>query len=84
MVFEKLVDVFKRVMPQMDASKITLESKLSTDLGVDSLNLMLLAITVEDEFKIRFESEASFETVQDIVDYVEAHRAQAYEDRTDT
>ena len=32
-----------------------------------------LAITVEDEFKIRFSSDAKLETVKDIVDYVEAN-----------
>ena len=35
--------------------------------------MMLLAITVEDEFKIRFSSDAKLETVKDIVDYVEAN-----------
>ena len=49
-----------------------MDSVLATDLGVDSLNMMLLAITVEDEFKIRFNSDAKLETVKDIVDYVEA------------
>lgn len=51
MVFEKLKDIFARVMPQCDPSTITMDSVLTTDLGVDSLNMMLLAITVEDEFK---------------------------------
>ena len=57
MVFEKLKEIFGRVMPQCDPSTITMDSVLTTDLGVDSLNMMLLAITVEDEFKIRFSSE---------------------------
>ena len=35
--------------------------------------MILLAITVEDEFKIRFNSDAKLETVKDIVDYVEAN-----------
>lgn len=73
MVFEKLKEIFTKVMPQTDASKITLDSSLTGDLGVDSLNMMLLAITVEDEFKIQFDSEAKLSTVKDIVDYVEAH-----------
>lgn len=73
MVFEKLKDIFARVMPQCDQSTITMDSVLTTDLGVDSLNMMLLAITVEDEFKIRFSSDAKLETVKDIVDYVEAN-----------
>ena len=73
MVFEKLKDIFARVMPQCDPSTITMDSVLTTDLGVDSLNMMLLAITVEDEFKIRFSSDAKLETVKDIVDYIEAN-----------
>ena len=73
MVFEKLKEIFGRVMPQCDTSTITMDSVLTTDLGVDSLNMMLLAITVEDEFKIRFSSDAKLETVKDIVDYVEAN-----------
>lgn len=73
MVFEKLKEIFGRVMPQCDPETITMDSVLATDLGVDSLNMMLLAITVEDEFKIRFSSDARLETVKDIVDYVEAN-----------
>ena len=76
MVFEKLKEIFGRVMPQCDPSTITMDSVLTTDLGVDSLNMMLLAITVEDEFKIRFSSDAKLETVKDIVDYVEANAKQ--------
>ena len=71
MVFEKLKEIFGRVMPQCDPATITMDSVLATDLGVDSLNMMLLAITVE--FKIRFSSDAKLETVKDIVDYVEAN-----------
>ena len=73
MVFEKLKEIFGRVMPRCDPATIKMDSVLATDLGVDSLNMMLLAITVEDEFKIRFNSDAKLETVKDIVDYVEAN-----------
>lgn len=74
MIYDQLLDIFKRVMPQMDVAKVSMESKLATDLGVDSLNLMLLAITVEDEFKMRFDADAKFDTVSDIVKYVEEHK----------
>lgn len=73
MIYEKLLDIIKRVMPQTDTSKITMESSLTTDLGVDSLNMMLLAITVEDEFNFRFETTSGLNTVKDICDYVETH-----------
>ena len=66
MVFEKLKEIFGRVMPQCDPATIKMDSVLATDLGVDSLNMMLLAITVEDEFKIRFSSDAKLETVNEV------------------
>ena len=46
MVFEKLKEIFGRVMPQCDPATIKMDSVLATDLGVDSLNMMLLAISV--------------------------------------
>lgn len=73
MIYEKLLEIIERVMPQTDTSKITMDSTLTGDLGVDSLNMMLLAITVEDEFNFRFETTSGLNTVKDICDYVEKH-----------
>ena len=75
MIFEKLVKIFERVMPQVNTKDIVMESKLAEDIGVDSLNMLLLAITVEEEFGICFEQDAKFETVKDICDYVELKAA---------
>lgn len=74
MVFDKLMDILQRVMPQVDTSKVTMGSVLTTDLGVDSLNMMLLAITVEEEFGIEFESNAKISTVGDICEYVQKRK----------
>ncbi|MDO5127902.1 MAG: phosphopantetheine-binding protein [Eubacteriales bacterium] len=71
MIFDELVEIFKRVMPQMDASKLKPESVLTTDIGIDSLNMMLLAITVEDQFGIKFEAGVKLDTVSDIMEYIE-------------
>ena len=73
MIFDKLIEILKRIMPQVDTSKITQESVLTTDVGIDSLNLMLLAITVEDEFNIQFDSTNELKTVGDICNFVETH-----------
>ena len=73
MIFDKLIEILKRIMPQVDTSKITKESVLTTDVGIDSLNLMLLAITVEDEFNIHFDSTNELKTVGDICIFVETH-----------
>lgn len=71
MIFEKLVNIFERIMPQVNTNEIKMESILTSDLGVDSLNMLILAISVEEEFGIRFEQDAKLETVKDICDYVE-------------
>ncbi len=70
MIFDKLVEIFERVMPQVNTADITMDSALASDLGVDSLNMMLLAISVEDAFNISFETGAKLDTVKDICDYV--------------
>ncbi len=71
MVFDKLLNIFERVMPQIKTSDISMDSALASDLGVDSLNMLLLAISVEEEFGIKFEPNAKLDTVSDICQYVE-------------
>lgn len=70
MVFDKLMTILQRVKPNVDISKITMDSRLITDLGIDSLSMMLLAISVEDEFGIEFGDNTNFNTVKEICDYV--------------
>lgn len=68
---EKLIEILKNAMPDKDISGVTRESKLLENLGLDSLNMMLLAIVVEDAFQIRFEAGFHPVTVGDLCDYVE-------------
>ncbi len=72
MVFDKLIAILQRVKPNVDSSSVTMDSRLITDLGIDSLSMMLLAISVEDEFGIEFGDDVNFTTVKEICDYVEA------------
>ena len=75
MIFEKLKKIFERVMPQVDTADIKPETVLTSDIGVDSLNMLLLAVSVEEEFDIKFEPSAKIDTVKDICDYVEGQLA---------
>lgn len=72
MVFDKLVEILLRVKPNIDKNLVTMDADLVMDLGIDSLSMMLLAISVEDEFNIRFDDNPNFKTVKEICDYVEA------------
>ncbi len=55
---------------------ITLESRLTEDLAISSLNLIEAVVHVEDTFGVRIEDEQvqGFTTVGDVVAFIEAHR----------
>ena len=56
-----------------DESKITLDSSIKGDLGTDSLDILQLLMTLEEEKGIMIPDEelVNFEKVSDIVAYLE-------------
>ncbi len=61
---------------RIDESRITLESGIQSDLGADSLDILQLLMTIEDEHGIVIPDEAlaSFKTVGDVVAHLEAQQ----------
>lgn len=59
-----------------DTSKITLDTNVATDLGADSLDLVEILMSLEDEFGVSIPDEqiAEIKTVRQIVDFVEANK----------
>lgn len=70
MVYDKLLEIFENVIPEVDTAEISEESTLFEDLGLNSLTMMLLAVSVEDEFNIKFEDVEELETVGDVCRYI--------------
>ena len=72
MIFEK---VQRALAEQFEVSPdtITLDTNLIDDLGADSLDVVELIMSIEDEFGVSISDEeaANLVTVQRIVDYVE-------------
>ena len=54
-----------------------MEANIKNDLGMDSLDAMELAMALEEAFSISIEEESlsTFETVKDIVTYIDEHVA---------
>ena len=72
MVFEK---VKKIIADQLDieADGITYESNLADDFGADSLDLVDISMSIEDEFGVEFPEDAleNISTVADLVKFIE-------------
>lgn len=70
-MLERLKAVLKKVMPDVDTSSVTEDSNLIEDLEFDSLGIMMLAMALEDEFNFHFDGPVSFNTVGDVIKFIE-------------
>lgn len=62
---------------RLDPSKVQPASRIKEDLGADSLNILQLLMKIEDDYGIVIPDEklATFDTVQDVVAYLDAQKA---------
>lgn len=68
-MLERLKKLIKQNMPDSDAEHATESTKL-VDLGIDSIGMMMLSMSMEEEFGVEFTDAISFETVKDVLDYL--------------
>jgi len=73
MVFEKIRESLSTQF-EVDPEKITRETDVMNDLGADSLDLVELIMTLEDEYGITVTDESVYEhkTVGEISDFIES------------
>ena len=74
MVFEKVKAILAEQF-EVDEDSITDKTELQGDLNADSLDVVDLVMTIEDEFRIEVPDEAveSVRTVGDLVNFIESH-----------
>ena len=72
MIFEKLKDIIAEQL-SVDADEVTMDSNIQDDLGADSLDVVDLITSIEDEFDLSIPDEAveEIKTVGDIANYIE-------------
>ena len=75
MIHERLAEMIAEHI-DCDPSEIQPDTRFE-DLGIDSLDLFELVMALEEEFDVEIPTEdlEKLSTVQDVADYVEAHRA---------
>ncbi len=73
-MFERLLKLIEENMPDADLSHATLDSRLMEDLGMDSVGMMMLSMSIEDEFGVRFDEPVYFATVRDVINWLEEHK----------
>lgn len=72
MMYEKVQAILAKQL-RLDPAKITPESLIMKDLGADSLDILQLLMRIEDEYGLVIPDQAlaKFETVGDVVSYLE-------------
>ena len=69
--FEKIRALLAEQL-DVDPAKITLESDIMSDFEADSLDIVDMVMTLEDEFGIEFDVDEAPETVGDLVDMIDS------------
>ena len=73
MVFDKIKESLVSQF-EVDPDKITRDTDIMNDLGADSLDLVELIMTLEEEYGVSVTDESVYEhkTVGEIADYIES------------
>ena len=64
-MYDRLLPLIKKYLPE---DKI---SRLIADLGMDSIGMLMLSMALEEEFGVSFNAPVKFETVQDVMDFLQ-------------
>lgn len=73
-MLEKLKELIKGVMPEVETEGVTETTKLVDDLHFDSLGIMMLAMAIEDAYGVQFTEAINFVTVGDVIKYIEDNK----------
>ena len=69
---EKLIELLLHVNPSIDPQSVTMESDIQAELGLQSFEMVLLLMDIEDTFHITIGDDANFRRVADVCAYLSA------------
>ena len=68
---QELIDILLRTAPDTDISKLTAESRLKADLGLTSLDFIMIMFEIQDQYGVTFTGNEYFETIGDVVRFMQ-------------
>lgn len=73
--FEKVREIIANQL-SVKSEQITEKSNIAEDLGADSLDLVEILMSLEDEFGVSIPDEAipEIKTIKDVVEFIETHK----------
>ena len=73
--FEKVRDIIAKQL-SVKPEEVKAESNIAEDLGADSLDLVEILMSLEDEFGISIPDEAipQIKTIKDVVEFIDSHK----------
>lgn len=71
-MLDQLKNILKKVLPDLDMSTVTEQTRLVEDLAFDSLAMLMMSMEIEDAFGFKFTEFVKFETVADVCGYLES------------
>ena len=74
MTFEKIQAIIVDQLGK-EEEEVQLTTRLKDELDADSLDLFQIIFDIEVEFDVKIDTEEGLETVQDLVNYVDAQLA---------
>lgn len=71
MVFEKIKKILAEQL-DVDAEELSMDTKIAEDLGADSLDVVELLMSIEDEFDVEIPDDEieNLKTIGNVVEYI--------------
>ena len=71
-ILNELKIIFKQINPKIDSDKISSDTRLTEDLGMDSLTNLLMSFAIEKRFEFKFDVAQTFINVGEVIGYIES------------
>ncbi len=74
MIFEKIKEILAEQL-DADIDDMTMDTDIARDLGADSLDVVELLMSIEDEFSVEVPDEEieNIKTIGDLTEYIQNH-----------